>query len=146
MRILIQRVSSAKVIVGEKTVGRTEQGMLVMLGLEKDDDDSLINKSIDKILNLRLWSDGDKGFDKSIVDIDGGILLVSQFTLLAETNKGNRPDFGRAMPVNQARVMYNRFFNALKEKYTKTEQGEFQALMQVVLVNDGPVTIIIEMR
>jgi len=146
MRLLIQKVLHAHVKVDDRVTGKIGQGLLVFIGLEKEDKESVFQKAIDKLLYLRLWRNGEKGFDLNIQDVGGGILVVSQFTLLADTNKGSRPDFGRAMPANQAKIMYQRFMNRLKESYRNVEEGEFQAMMEVELVNDGPVTIMIDIK
>lgn len=145
MKLVIQKVKRAEVKVDDKVTGSIAKGLLVFFGLGKVDEEAKYGKAIEKILNLRLWEHEGKGFDKSVIEVEGGVLLVSQFTLLADMKKGNRPDFGQAMPVNQAKIMYNRFYNQLKERYDRVEQGVFQTKMEVELVNDGPVTIILEM-
>jgi len=144
MKLLMQKVKRASVNVDDQVVGRIGPGLLVFVGMAKDDDEMQFVKAIDKILNARIWAKADKGFDQNVIDIEGEVLLVSQFTLLADMKKGNRPDFSQAMPVNRAKIMYNRFYNQLKERYSKIEQGVFQAKMEVELVNDGPVTIILD--
>ena len=141
MKLVIQRVSQASVTVDNAIVGQIEEGYMVLLGIHKDDTLALCDKAIRKLLNLRLFSDDDGKMNKSIQDVDGSILLVSQFTLYGDCRKGNRPSFIEAMSPQEAEPFYDDFCKQLKQAYTKVEFGNFGADMQVALINSGPVTI-----
>lgn len=144
MRLLIQRVSEAFVTVKGKEIAHIGPGMLILYGLNTEDTEALFPKVIDKAVNLRIFSDGEHDINASIQDIGGEILLVSQFTLYADTKKGRRPGFSKAMEPEKARILSNIFVQEFKKSYDKTQTGEFQAMMNVSLVNDGPVTIMID--
>jgi len=147
MRIVIQRVSSASVIIEEKTVGSIEQGLLILLGIENDDSKEDADWLIQKVNSLRIFSDEEGKMNHSIQDIQGSFLVVSQFTLHASTRKGNRPSYIKAARPEQAIPMYNYFIEQLKSiAGLPIETGFFGADMQVSLVNDGPVTIIIDSK
>ena len=144
MKALIQRVTSGSVSVEGKLVSSIQKGLLVFIGLGLDDTQTDCEFITRKILNLRIF-DGQKSFaDKSVQDLGLEILFVSQFTLYANCNKGNRPSFSKAMPPDKAKLFYQDFFNQFKFQYSKIKDGVFGANMQVELVNDGPVTILLE--
>lgn len=143
---LIQRVTSASVSVNQEIVGDIQQGMLLLLGIQKTDTEETANKLIDKILAYRIFADADKKMNCNVQQIDGGVLVVSQFTLAADTKKGLRPSFSSAAPPQQAQELYNYFVAQLRSKHPKIATGIFAADMQVSLVNDGPVTFMLEME
>ncbi len=143
---LIQRVSSASVSVSGEVVGEIQQGILLLLGIQKTDTEETANKLIDKILAYRIFADADNKMNCNVQQIDGGILVVSQFTLAADTNKGLRPSFSSAAPPQQAKERYDYFVTQLRNKHEKVATGIFAADMQVSLINDGPVTFILEME
>jgi D-aminoacyl-tRNA deacylase len=147
MRAVIQRVMEASVTVGTEVTGRIGPGMLVLLGIEEGDGLADIEWLCAKIIHLRIFSDEEGVMNHSILAAGGGILVVSQFTLHASTKKGNRPSYIRAARPETAIPLYDRFVHELGELLGKTVQtGIFGAMMQVSLVNDGPVTIIIDTR
>ena len=137
---IIQRVNSAKVIVEEKEVATIEHGTLALVCVEIDDQITTFSKMADKILKYRIFEDGAGKMNLSLQDISGEIILVPQFTLAANTRKGNRPSFSDGCPPDVARVKFAEFVNVFKSKYAKTQTGIFGADMKVSLVNDGPVT------
>ncbi len=144
MRGLIQRVRHASVSVDGDTVGAIDQGILLLLGVEKDDSEASLDKLLHKLLNYRIFSDADGKMNLSVSDIDGGVLVVSQFTLAADTRKGLRPGFSTAAAPAQAEALYNRFVDKLKLAHRQVATGIFAADMQVSLLNDGPVTFLLE--
>jgi len=144
MRALVQRVKSASVAVDEKMIAKIDQGLLVFLGIKDGDTQIERDYIIKKIINLRIFADEQNAMNKSIVDVGGEILLVSQFTLYADCKKGNRPSFVKAMAPDQAKALYNDFASTLKNQYGKVKEGMFGAYMQVRLQNDGPITILLE--
>lgn len=144
MRVVLQRVNSASVEVENQIVGKIEKGLLIFLGISKDYSEEKLNWMVDKVLKMRLWKSEEKGFDLSVRDIKGEILVVSQFTLFGETNKGTKPNFVKAGEYNKSEQIYNQFILKLKESGLKIESGEYGAMMKVNLENDGPVTLIIE--
>lgn len=143
---LIQRVTAASVRVNNEIVGEIQQGMLLLLGIQKSDTEETANKLIDKILAYRIFADADNKMNCNVRQIDGGILVVSQFTLAADTKKGLRPSFSSAAPPAQAQELYNYFVMQLRGKHEQVATGIFAADMQVSLVNDGPVTFMLEME
>lgn len=145
MKAVIQRVSSANVSVGGKIVGECNKGYMILLGVQSDDTERDLETLIKKVVNLRIFEDNDEKMNLSLLDIDGGVLCISQFTLCADTKKGNRPSFIGAMHPDKASEFYDRFCDGLKQNGVKrVEKGIFGADMQVSLVNDGPVTIILD--
>jgi D-tyrosyl-tRNA(Tyr) deacylase len=147
MRAVIQRVNHASVEVNETIVGKIDSGLLVLLGIEHDDTKEDIDYLCAKIANLRIFNDEQGIMNVSVKDIDGEILVVSQFTLHASTKKGNRPSYIKAAHPNQAQPMYEDFINQLQQELSKPIQtGVFGADMKVSLLNDGPVTIIIDSK
>lgn len=147
MRAVIQRVSEAACKVNGQVTGEIEQGFLVLLGIEDADTDEDLIWLAQKIANMRVFNDEHNLMNKSLADINGGILLISQFTLFAQTKKGNRPSFIRAAKPDKAIPLYEKMILEL-EKLTgkKTETGIFGADMKVSLVNDGPVTVIVDTK
>ena len=144
MRAVIQRVTSAAVSVDGKTVSQIGNGLLVLLGIGRDDTDKDRDYLIKKIIKLRIFPDEQRSFDKSVVAVGGEILLVSQFTLYGDCSKGNRPSFYQAMPPQKAQVAYDDFAKSLKGEYPNVQEGVFGAHMQISLMNDGPVTIVLD--
>jgi D-tyrosyl-tRNA(Tyr) deacylase len=140
MRALIQRVLEAKVVVDGQTTGEIEKGLLVFLGLGKDDTLEKGQKLIDKILKYRIFDDENGKMGWNVSQASGGILLVSQFTLMAQTQKGLRPDFGPAMPPSDAKALYEQLVEYAQQQFENVQTGIFAADMKVHLVNDGPVT------
>ncbi|AQA17479.1 D-tyrosyl-tRNA(Tyr) deacylase [Halioglobus japonicus] len=145
MKALLQRVSTAKVEVGGETVGEIGAGLLVLLGLDKGDDEAKAQRLLDKLLGYRVFADDEGRMNRSVADTGGGILLVSQFTLSADTRKGTRPSFSSAMPPAEAEGLYNLTLQMLRDKHADVAAGSFGADMQVSLTNDGPVTFLLEL-
>ncbi len=147
MKVVIQRVSSASVTINEKVKAAIKNGLLVLIGIEDADDDNDINWLSNKIVNLRIFDDENKVPNLSVKDIDGDILLISQFTLQASTKKGNRPSYIKAAKPDVAIPLYEKFIEQLKNDLGKEiYTGEFGSDMKVALVNDGPVTIMIDSK
>ena len=145
MKGLIQRVSHANVVVGGKEIGAIEQGILLLLGIEKEDGQEQADKLVDKLLKYRIFSDDEDRMNLSVSDIQGGVLAISQFTLAAETKKGLRPGFSTAKPPAEAESLYDYFVQRLQEKHQGlVATGEFGADMKVSLCNDGPVTFMLD--
>lgn len=144
MKIVLQRVSSASVKVDSKIVGSIDQGMLLLIGFSSNDTEASILPTIEKIVKLRIFSDEEGKMNKSVLDVNGSALLVSQFTLYADTKKGNRPSFIEAARPEQAIPLYEFFITEMKKRISKVETGIFGADMKVELVNDGPVTIVFD--
>jgi D-tyrosyl-tRNA(Tyr) deacylase len=144
MKVVIQRVSTAKVEVGGKTVGRIGKGILVLLGVEKGDGEQDADWLAEKITSLRIFEDQAGKMNLSLRETGGAILAVSQFTLAGNCAKGRRPSFDTAAPPAEANRLYEYFVGKLRETGLPVETGVFQAMMQVELVNDGPVTFILE--
>ena len=144
MKGLIQRVSSANVVVGGNTVGEINQGVLLLLGVEKEDDRSMADKLLDKVINYRIFSDESGKMNLSLKDIEGELLVVSQFTLVAETSKGKRPGFSKGASPALGEELYNYFVESATNTGLKIATGQFGADMKVALTNDGPVTFWLE--
>lgn len=144
MKALIQRVSSASVAVAGKNIAQIDQGLLVFLGIEKNDTEEIADKLLNKILQYRVFSDVQGKMNLSVQAVEGGLLLVSQFTLAADTQKGLRPSFSCAAEPDFAQVLYKYLVSNAKQSYPNVESGTFAASMQVSLVNDGPVTFLLE--
>lgn len=144
MKGLIQRVSSARVLVGGNCVGEINQGILLLLGVEKEDDRTKADKLLDKVINYRIFSDESDKMNLSLKDIEGELLIVSQFTLVAETSKGKRPGFSKGASPALGEELYNYFVQAAKNTGLKIATGQFGADMQISLTNDGPVTFWLE--
>jgi len=146
MRVVLQRVSSAQVRVDDAEVGRIGRGLLVFVGVGKDDGSEDIDYMVGKIRDLRIFEDDDGRMNWSVVDSGGELLVVSQFTLYGDCQRGRRPSFDAAAPPDQARALYDQLVGKLRASGLKVETGQFQAMMDVELVNDGPVTLIVEGR
>ena len=144
MKALLQRVSEARVTVDGEIVGEIGEGLLVLLGLDKGDDEATAARLLDKLLAYRVFPDEDGRMNCSVADVGGGVLLVSQFTLSADTRKGLRPSFSSAMPPAEAEALYVRMLEMLRERHSNVAAGRFGADMQVSLTNDGPVTFLLE--
>ncbi|NHO68081.1 D-tyrosyl-tRNA(Tyr) deacylase [Aestuariicella hydrocarbonica] len=144
MRGLIQRVSRASVAVDGDTVGEISRGILLLLGVERNDTEESLDKLLHKLLNYRIFPDAEGKMNLSVADIDGGILVVSQFTLAADTRKGLRPGFSTAATPVLAEELYDRFVEKLRTRHNSVATGIFAADMQVELLNDGPVTFLLE--
>ena len=141
MRAVIQRVLSASVEINGKTSGEIGHGILALLGVGKEDTSADIEKLVSKLVKLRIFEDENGKINKSITDVNGSILIVSQFTLYWNCKKGNRPSFENAMPPQEAEEMYLKFVDRIKETGIPYATGEFGADMKVSLINDGPVTV-----
>ena len=146
MRAVIQRVTKASVTVDQKVVGEIAQGLLVLLGVEKNDDPKDLSYVANKTLGLRIFEDDEGKMNRSVVDIGGDLLVVSQFTLLGNVRKGKRPSFVDAADPDIANELYQQFVQQTRAAGVKTETGIFQADMAVELINDGPVTILLDSR
>ena len=145
MKALLQRVAEARVDIGGRTVGAIDAGLLVLLCAERGDGDALADRLLAKILKLRIFSDEAGKMNRSVQDIGGGLLVVSQFTLAADVSGGNRPSFTQAAPPDEGRRLYDYFVAQARAAHPVVATGEFGADMQVHLVNDGPVTIPLQM-
>lgn len=143
---LIQRTTRASVSVNNEIVGEIQQGILLLLGIQKTDTEETANKLIDKVLSYRIFSDENNKMNCNLQQINGGILIVSQFTLAADTKKGTRPSFSSAAPPAQAEALYDYFVTQMRNKHSQVATGIFAADMQVSLINDGPVTFMLEME
>ena len=141
MQALIQRVTHASVSVGNETIGAIGPGLLVLLCAERGDTDAVANKLLAKLLKLRIFSDEAGKMNRSVQDVAGGLLIVSQFTLAADTSGGNRPSFTAAAAPDEGRRLYEHFVAQARSAHPVVQTGRFAADMQVALVNDGPVTI-----
>jgi D-tyrosyl-tRNA(Tyr) deacylase len=146
MIALLQRVAQAGVEVDGRCIGAIGRGLLVFVCAEPGDSDALAERLVAKLLKLRIFADAEGRMNRSVVDVQGGLLIVSQFTLAADLSGGNRPSFGRAAPPDLARHLYERVVDAARARHQPVACGEFGAAMQVRLVNDGPVTIPITLR
>lgn len=146
MRAVVQRVTSARVEVDENIVGRIEKGLLVFLGVSENDDFSDVEYLVDKIINLRIFEDENDKMNLSMIDLKNELLVVSQFTLYGDCRKGRRPNFIEAAKPEMAKELYEKFILKCSELGVKVKTGIFQTHMNVILVNDGPVTIILDSK
>ncbi len=144
MKVLIQRVKSASVRIDGKIFSSIEQGILSLVGIEKGDTESQVDKLASKIVNLRIFSDEQGKMNKSLLDINGQMLIVSQFTLCGDCKKGTRPSFDKSEEPKRAEELYELFIKKVSNTGIKTATGKFAAMMDVELVNDGPVTFMLE--
>ena len=144
MRILVQRCDKASVTVDNKIVGSIDKGLMLLVGFTQNDRSSNIDYLVDKVINLRIFDDENGVMNKSLIDVGGSILSVSQFTLYADSTKGRRPSYINALSGDKAINLYNEFNEKLKEKNVHVETGIFGAEMKVSLINDGPITIMLE--
>jgi len=146
MRVVIQRVSASSVKVDERTVGEIAAGVMLLIGIDEEDETADADWLVQKILNLRVFGDEEGKMNRSIIDIKGEILCISQFTLIADYKKGNRPSFIKAAKPDKAIPLFEYFKNEISKSGLKTESGIFGADMEVSLVNDGPVTILMDSK
>ena len=146
MKALLQRVTGASVSVGGEVVGRIGRGLVILLGIASGDTEKDVNYLVPKIVNLRIFPDDEGRFNLSALDIKGELLVVSQFTLLADTRKGRRPSFVEAAPPAEAEGLCEQFVEQARATGLKVETGRFQQYMQVEIHNDGPVTILLDSR
>ena len=144
MRALLQRVTQASVVVEGAVVGEIGAGLLILLGVAKPDTNADAAFLVDKVLNLRIFPDAEGKMNRSLLDTQGSLLVVSQFTLYGDCRKGRRPGFDAAAPAEQARALYESFVEIARRSGLRVETGVFQAHMEVALVNDGPVTLMLE--
>lgn len=144
MKALLQRVSQARVDVAGETIGAIDQGLMVLIGIEPQDTPASADKMLHKLLNYRVFSDADGKMNLSLTDVNGGLLLVSQFTLAADTKSGMRPSFSKAAPPALGAELFGYLVTKAKTSYATVETGQFGADMQVHLINDGPVTFLLE--
>lgn len=144
MRLVIQRVKEAKVTVEDQCVGSIGSGYLVLLGVGEQDTKEIVNRYVDKMLKMRIFADEDGKTNLSLQDVNGEVLVVSQFTLYADCRKGNRPSFTEAAGPQKANELYEYFLNCVKDRLGKVEAGVFGGDMQVSLINDGPFTIVLD--
>lgn len=140
MIAVLQRVTQARVEVKGKTVGAIDRGLMVLIGVQKGDDQAKSDRLLQRLLTYRVFADDEDKMNLSVQDVDGGLLLVSQFTLAADTKKGTRPGFSTAAPPEEAEKLFHYFVEQARQKHTHVQTGEFGADMQVTLTNDGPVT------
>ena len=143
MRAVAQRVARARVLEDGRLLGQVKGGLCVLLGVARDDDEKMAKTLARKLARLRIFPDDEGRFSHSVRDVGGSALVISQFTLIADTSRGNRPSFSGAAPADLAEPLYERFCADLRAEGVPVETGRFGALMQVELVNDGPVTIIL---
>ena len=146
MRILIQRVQHASVEIDGNVVSSIGKGYCILVGFTHGDNETTVNKMLDKLLKLRLFADNQGKTNLSLSDIDGEVLSVSQFTLYASLNSGNRPSFTEAMNAAEASALYEKFFALLKQRHPKTQGGVFQTDMKVSILNDGPFTVMMDSK
>jgi len=144
VRAVVQRVARARVVVAEESVGEIGPGLCILLGVARDDEPLEAERLAGRVARLRIFENDEGKFDRGVLDTGGGVLVVSNFTLLADTAKGNRPSFSEAAPPEQADLLYERFCEALRELGVLVETGVFGARMRVELANDGPVTIVLD--
>lgn len=146
MIAVVQRVDKASVTIGGESYSQINKGILILLGIVKKDSLEDVKKLSEKIINLRIMTDDDKKMNRSIVDVSGEIMVVSQFTLAANLKSGRRPDFFPAMEPKTAKSLYDKFIKILKDQGTSVKTGLFSAYMKIELINDGPVTFILNSR
>lgn len=146
MLALLQRVKEARVEIDGNTVGQIDAGLLILVCAERGDTPAVADKLLTKLLKLRIFSDDAGKMNRSVQDVNGGLLIVSQFTLAADTSGGNRPSFGNAAPPDEGRRLYDDFVARARVAHPVVQTGQFGADMQVHLVNDGPVTIPLTVR
>ena len=146
MKGLIQRVKSASVDVDQKRIGEIQSGILLLLGIERDDTQAQADKLLKKVLGYRIFADEEDRMNLSLEQTEGGLLVVSQVTLVADTNKGLRPGFSNGASPEHGKALYDYFVHQAKQQHAKVETGKFGANMQVSLLNDGPVTFLLEVN
>ncbi len=146
MRVVLQRVKSASVTVDGKVTGAINHGLLMLIGIDRDDTEEDLSYMAEKCLNLRIFNDASDKMNLSLLDVSGEVLAVSQFTLLGDTRKGRRPSYISAASPEKARALYEAFVEKMKSRKIRVACGVFGAMMDVALVNDGPVTLIVESK
>lgn len=146
MKLVIQKVSQSNVRVDGKTVGEIGKGYMVLIGITDGDDEKIVDKMVDKLINLRVFEDEENKMNLSLIDVEGSVLSISQFTLYANCKKGRRPSFVEAARPEVAKLLYEYFNSKIEAKGIKVEKGIFGAMMDVSLNNDGPVTIILDSK
>ncbi len=146
MRAVVQRVSRASVQVEGRSVGAIEHGLLVLLGVAQEDNESDVDYLADKVVGLRIFEDADGKMNRSVIDVGGAVLAVSQFTLFGDVRRGKRPSFDAAARPEQAVRLYDYFVQKVRSAGVRCETGKFQAMMDVQLVNQGPVTILMDSK
>jgi D-tyrosyl-tRNA(Tyr) deacylase len=144
VRVVVQRVSVAQVLVDDEVVGKVGRGLCVLLGVAEGDVEATAERLAGKVARLRIFENDEGKFDRSLLETGGGVLVVSQFTLIADTAKGSRPSFSRAAPPEQAEALYETFCAALEREGADVARGRFGARMLVEIANDGPVTIVLD--
>ncbi|MBQ3475465.1 MAG: D-tyrosyl-tRNA(Tyr) deacylase [Bacilli bacterium] len=146
MRVVVQRASNVSILIDNKETRSIDKGLVVLLGITKDDNENDIDYIIKKITNLRIFEDDNEKMNYSVKDIKGSLMIVSQFTLYADTKKGNRPFFGERISFEDAKKIYDVFIEKLKQEDVSFTTGKFGSDMRITLTNEGPVTIIIDSR
>ena len=146
MRVVLQRVQSGSVTIGDDVIGSISRGLVILLGITHGDTEKDVVYLAEKCVNLRIFSDADGRFNLSAIDVVAELLIVSQFTLYADCRKGKRPNFIEAAPSEQSKPLYDSFISHIRESGIKVESGKFGGKMRVTIVNDGPVTIILESK
>ena len=144
MIAVLQRVTTGKVKIGDRIVGDIDNGLVILLGVHRDDKDDDINFLVDKILGLRIFNDSNGKMNISLQDVKGSVLVISQFTLCGDWRKGRRPSFTKAADTDKGKLLYNGFIDAVRNKGINVKTGEFGAEMDVSLVNSGPVTFVLD--
>lgn len=144
MRLVVQRVQQASVRIQHETVGEIGPGLLIFLGVGPDDSEKDVRYLVEKVLHLRIFADGQSRFNLSLTEIQGSLLIVSQFTLWGDCRKGRRPSFSNSAPPEKAEPLYNLFIQKAKEAGLHVASGRFQEMMEVHLINDGPVTLLLD--
>lgn len=146
MRAVVQRVKRSSVEVDGKIIGKIDKGLNVLLGISEEDKEEDIKYLVDKIVNLRIFEDEQGKMNKSLLDVEGELIVISQFTLYGDCRKGRRPNFMRALGGNEAEQLYNKFIDECKNFIKDVQTGEFGADMEVTIINDGPVTLLLESK
>lgn len=144
MLTVVQRVSEAKVVVKGQTIGAIEQGLMILCGFEKEDEQATLERMLEKCLHYRIFTDDQGKMNLSLTEVKGGLLLVPQFTLMADTNKGLRPSFSKAAPPELGQALFHNLIDLAQMKYSQVAFGQFGADMKVHLCNDGPVTFLLQ--
>lgn len=146
MRAVVQRVARGKVSVAGRTVGEIGQGLVVLIGVGRGDSQADVDYLVDKTVNLRIFEDDQGKMNRSLLEVGGAVLAISQFTLYGDARKGRRPSFSDAAPPDEGRALYEQYMDGLRAAGVRVERGEFGAMMAVELVNDGPVTILLDSK
>ena len=146
MRAVVQRVKNSSVEVDGKLIGKIDKGLNVLLGISEEDKEEDIKYLVDKIVNLRIFEDEQGKMNKSLLDVEGELIVISQFTLYGDCRKGRRPNFMKALGGNEAEVVYNKFVDECRNFIEDVQTGEFGADMKVTIINDGPVTLLLESK